>query len=474
MRRSAQQLISLPGGPGHIYLKIYHKLRALILDGSWPAGTRLPSSRRLAKDLGVSRNTAILAIDQLMADGWINTRAGSGVFVSAEAPAASRPNVSPLIPQYLDHSVSEPQPFQITPAALDIFPIDRWARIQSRIWRTASTGALNEGSGAGWYPLRCAVAAHLYAVRGLPCTPEQVVIVPSSQAAVDILLRVMAAPGDGVWMEEPGYPLVRQALRAHGLVEHSIEVDSSGMRVEDGVERAPHAKLAYVMPACQFPTCSVMSTDRRRRLLAWARSSGGYVIEDDWDFNAGFQTGHPPEPLAAADREHVLYVHSFNRLLFPALGIAALVVPEPLVARIVEHRRTIDAFTNVANQIALAEFIQSGLLAAHLRACRAAYAERRDALQRAILAHMPPSVSFDPDQAGLHLVGYLDGHSDAQLAARARRAGFACSALCDYRASSPPDAAQALLLGFAAFAPELLEPATQALAGALFSHRAFG
>ena len=170
MRRSPQPLVSLPEGPGPIYLRLYHKIRSLILDGSWPAGTRLPSSRRLAEDLLIARNTANLAIDQLMADGWIVARPGSGIYVSDEAPPVRPPASSAIAGQALDFDEGGPIPFQIIPGAIDLFPVETWARLQSQVWSKASQTALHEGSGAGWHGLRCAIAAHLHAVRGLAGT----------------------------------------------------------------------------------------------------------------------------------------------------------------------------------------------------------------------------------------------------------------------------------------------------------------
>ena len=466
MRRSPQPLVSLPEGPGPIYLRLYHKIRSLILDGSWPAGTRLPSSRRLAEDLSIARNTANLAIDQLMADGWIVARPGSGIYVSDEAPPVRPPALSAIAGQALDFDEGGPIPFQIIPGAIDLFPVETWARLQSQVWSKASLSALHEGSGAGWYGLRCAIAAHLHAVRGLVCAPEQVLVVSGSQAAIDLGLRALAQPGDQMWTEDPGYPYARQAIRAAGLVEACIPVDSEGIMVSQGVVRAPRARLAYVTPACQFPTGALMSERRRLELIDWADGGHGYVIEDDWDYNACFELAHPPEPLAARSPERVLFIHSFNRVMFPGLRIAALVVPPSLVPVLVEARQAIDGFTNVANQIALTEFIQRGHLASHLRASRIAHGERRSALHDALSRHLGDLVRFDPAQAGLHVVAHTPGQSDTALAVRARRSGLGCYAMSDF-AGDESRVDPALLLGFAAYSPAKLDEAAARLAACL-------
>ena len=468
MRRSPQQLVSLPSGPGHLHLKLYHRIRSLILSGAWSPGTRLPSSRRLAKDLGVSRSTAILALDQLIADGWISTRLRSGTYVSYEAPPA-RP--APDVPPHVAQQEAGPELFAISPGGIDLFPSHQWSRIQARVWREHPTEALLEGSGAGWYPLRRAVAGHLHAVRGLRCSPEQVVIVSGTQEAMNLAVRLLGAPGESAWVEDPGYPLARQAVRAAGLSEVGIPVDAEGIRVRDGRAMAPGARLAFVTPACQFPTGAVMSQARRRELLAWAEKRGGFIVEDDWDFNSYFQAPHPPDPIAATDGERTIFIHSFSRLMFNGLRIAALVAPEPLVPSIIELREVIAGLTNMPSQIALADFIHKGLLSAHLRACRLAYAERRAAMHRALLDYMPDLVSIDPAQAGLHALVHLDGVRDSPLAAKARRNGFACSALSDFAFGDGQNSGQALLLGFAAFPPEAIDRGVQALAEVLFGDR---
>jgi GntR family transcriptional regulator / MocR family aminotransferase len=466
MRRLPQQLVSLPEGPGPIYLKLYHKIRSLILTGAWPAGTRLPSSRRIAEDLGISRNTAFLAIDQLMSDGWIFARAGSGIYVSSEAPPARPIPSRSAADAEPDVEDPGPVPFQITPGALDLFPVAQWARLQSKVWSKASQSALNEGSGGGWFPLRSAIASHLYAVRGLTCAPEQVLVLPSSQSAVNLALRALSQAGDEMWIEDPGYPFARQAIGSAGLIECDIPVDASGIRVDVGIGRSPGSRLAYVTPACQFPTGAVMSESRRQELLDWATRRQSYIIEDDWDYNACFHFNRPPEPLAARLPDRVLFIHSFNRVMFAGLRITALVAPLELVSVLIEARQGMDGFTNVANQIALAEFITRGHLASHLRASRVAHVERRAALHRAISAHLGDYIRIDPLQAGLHTVAYTSGLPDGPMAAQARRCGLACSAMSDYM-SDLGESEPALLLGFAGHPPESLTRATESLGACL-------
>lgn len=460
MRASPQQLLSIvpPGGP--LYLQIYHRIRSLILSGAWPAGTCLPSSRALARDLKISRNTAILAIEKLMADGWVISRAGSGIYVSPEAPPARpprRPEVSaseaaPLVPV----------PLEIGQPATDAFPTEEWAKIQRNVWSTSADHALHEGAVAGWPELRSQVASYLHAVRGVDCSPDQILILGSTQSALDLCVRVLGKAGDGIWIENPGYPYAREVFQAHDLEQIPVSVDAEGISVADGVAKASSAKLAYVTPACQFPTCAIMSDERRKALLSWAEDQGSYILEDDWDFHAVFD-GRPPEPLLGSNSERVLLIHSFNRLLFPGLRIAALVVPRPLIETFVDIRYSVERFPNISNQIALAEFMHRGLLSSHLRRCISLYRERRAAMHNGIRKYLGRHVHVSSGQAGLHCLAWTRGIQDSDVAAEARRAGIACLALNDF-VMDADDVPGALVLGFAAFSPDTISDGLKDLA----------
>lgn len=464
MRSSPQQLLSIPNGAGPLYLQVYHRIRTLILTGAWPPGTRLPSSRALARDLGMSRNTGLLAVEMLMADGWIVSRAGSGIFVSSEAPPA-RHFSSPAQGDEAERGDAA-VPFDIAQGATDIFPVKEWAKIHARVWTRASKDALHEGAGAGWEPLRRSVAGYLHAVRGLACSPEQVLIMSSAQAAVDLTIRVLASPGDSIWVEDPGYLFVREAFRAHGLRQVLVPVDDDGIIVSEGIASEPRARLAYVTPASQLPTCAILANDRRSELLDWARRTGSYVIEDDWDFNAVFDGRQPPEPVAASCPEQVVFIHSFNRLLFPALRIAVLVAPVGLADKFIDARRAIDGFPNMANQIALAEFIDRGLLSAHLRKSKVTYARRRAALHSGVRQHLSRWLHIDEERPGLIGLAFTPPGRDSEMAAIARSNGIACIGLSDFKVNDSASPA-ALPLGFAAYPEEVIDDACRRLAEAL-------
>ena len=412
----------------------------------------------------MSRNTALLAVEMLMADGWIVSRAGSGIFVSSEAPPA-RQFSSPV---HVDEARPSDAavPFDIAQGATDIFPVNEWAKIHARVWTRASKEALHEGAGAGWEPLRRTVANYLHAVRGLACSSEQVLIMPSTQAAIDLTIRVLAKAGDSIWVEDPGYLFVREAFRAHRLRQVLVPVDDDGFIVSEAIASEPCARLAYLTPASQLPTCAILANDRRSELLDWARRTGGYVIEDDWDFNSVFNGEHPPEPLAAWCPEQVVFIHSFNRLLFPALRAAVLVVPPGMADKFIDARRAIDGFPNMANQIALAEFIERGLLSAHLRKSKVTYAQRRSALHSGVRRHLSRWLRIDEERPGLIGIAFTPPGRDSEMATTARNNGIACIGLSDFKVNDHGSPA-ALPLGFAAYAEDAIDDACRRLARAL-------
>jgi GntR family transcriptional regulator/MocR family aminotransferase len=460
MRPNPQQLLSMPASAGPLYLQIYHRIQKLILTGGWPPGTRLPSSRALADDLDIARNTAILALDKLLADGWIYSRPRSGMYVSADAPAGRPPLPASAANDCLS---GRPLPFDIRHGAIDIFPTSEWSKIHAQVWRRSGDEALLEGEATGWMPLRQAIAAHLYAVRGIACSPHQILVVSSSRAALDLAVRVLGRPGDHAWVENPGYRYAREVLQAGKIGVCDVPVDGSGMDVAAALAMRPDARFACVTPACQFPTGAILGSERRLQLLDWARRSDRFIVEDDWDFNAVFDRAHALAPLVASASQQTLFIHSFNRLMFPALRIAALVVPLELVPQFVEARESVGGSPNTATQIALAEFIERGLLSAHLRQCRLAYAQRRDALHCAIDAELGDWLFVDRERAGLAAIAFARAAPAAELARIATDADIACHSLGEFSSNGRAHD-DALVLGFGAFPPDMLREAAGQLA----------
>jgi GntR family transcriptional regulator/MocR family aminotransferase len=418
-----------PEPAGGLYQGLYKRLRGFILDGVWPAGTRLPSSRALASDLKVSRNTAILAVEQLIADGWAESRSRSGVYVSA----------APVAPTGAARAIDRPAPAELPPFALqrpatDLFPAQIWKQLQTRAWAEIEPHRLLTTDPAGDPGLREAIARLVCAPRGLRAHPDQILIVPSATMAIDLVAAALLRPGDQAVVEDPCRPATRQLLRTRGARLRAVSTDSGGL---DTALLPSHARLACVAPAVQFPTGATVPADRRASLIDWARSGGAWLVEDDRDSECG-QDEAAPLPLAAEAPDRSIFVASFNRLLFPGLCAAFLVAPPALVDQLRAAHASLGGRASLASQLALRAFITEGHFARHLRRRRQAYEERRATLAAAL--------GIDHAQSGLHLsVPVRDDGVAARLLAEARLGGASLSSFFEHAA-----APRRILLGLGA------------------------
>ncbi|SFS18927.1 GntR family transcriptional regulator / MocR family aminotransferase [Dyella sp. OK004] len=412
-----------PGQP--TYARICERIRSAITSGALACNARLPSSRTLAKDFGVARNTVDWALGQLVADGYIVRRRGAGSFVAPQLPARDaaprtpkRPSpatpgqTAPRLSQRAQALQSYPGHYQAASATSftpslppsDLFPRDLWNRLLHREASRPGNDYWEYGASNGLPALREAIAAHASAMRAVRCSPEQVVVVTSTQQAVELAGKALADPGDQAWVEQPGYQPVQHCLRAAGLQTVQVPVDKHGLHVEAGRQLAPHARLAYVTPSHQYPLGYEMSLPRRKALLDWAREADAYVLEDDYDGDYRYE-GRPIASLQGIDSHgRVIYIGSFNKILFPGLRIAYAIVPEALIAAFVDAKHIADGHTALLTQGVLAAFISEGHLANHLRKTRAIYDERRQAFleEAKVLAGV---LDFGPAVAGMHVTG---------------------------------------------------------------------
>lgn len=457
-RRALRTIRLDPDGEGTLQARLYRTLRSLIARGLLAAGARLPSSRALAEDLRISRNTVTATLDQLAADGWVETRRGSGVYVS-EVDVAS---TAVTAESFVLHDGPDMLPFDVGPPGLDFFPLDAWRRIQARRWASMPRSALREGASAGYSGLRRTIAEHMWIARGLPCSPDQVFITQSVRSGLDLAFRVLAKPGDEVWIEDPGYFGSRALVEAGHLRAVPVNVDEEGLDVSAGRLAAPHARLAVVTPQCQFPTGGSLSKARRAALLDWASETDAWVIEDDYDAEFRFDP-EPSVPLTTEPGgERVIYAHSFNKSLFPALRMGFLIVPTSLVEAFSALRGRLDGYPSVPNQMVLRDFIEEGWLDTHLRSCRAAYRERRSVMLEQVEPRLAPWLQFVPHHAGLHMVANLVSSLDPQdLVRSARGQGIELTPLA--MLSTRPLEERRLLLGFAGYTPGQLSRATDKL-----------
>jgi len=422
-----------------LYQQIYDHLRIAIVEGQLRQGAKLPSTRALADELGVSRNTILNAYDQLAAEGYLEHIVRKGTFVTQFLPEdfmAPSQSVSRIehvgrshrLSKRTDAVLSAPRmPVPSYPPtkeiialpvgipALDAFPFDVWAKLMSRHAHGLHPSALNYAQLVGYRPLREAIAEHVIVTRHVNCTPEQVFIVAGTQGALHLTAQVLLNPGDSVWVEDPGYPNARNALLAAGARLVSVPVDGEGIMVDTGIARAPRARMAYVTPSHQFPLGMTLSLKRRFAILDWAKRANAYILEDDYDGEYRFD-GHPLAALQGLDNhDSVIYMGTFSKVLFPALRLGYLIVPTALIDAFLAMRCSIGVGLPRLEQTVLAEFIADGHFTRHIRRMRTLYAERRSALLDAA-SDLP--LELEAPHTGLHLIGWLAAGVNDRAAAK--------------------------------------------------------
>jgi GntR family transcriptional regulator/MocR family aminotransferase len=445
---------------------LYDALRSEILEGRIRTGVRLPATRDLAAQYGLSRGTVVSAFDRLRAEGYVVQRTGSGTRVNtvlpqdllrtpraAARPAAERPPARHLtgfasrVSLFRGYEPRSIHAFRDNQPALDLFPITVWARVAARRLRRASPALLVGTEPLGYPPLQHAVADYLRTSRGVRCEPGQVAIVSGVQEALDLVARLVLDPGDRVCLEEPGYIGAARVFESVGATIVPVPVDAQGITL--GARPWRGARLAYVTPAHQFPLGLEMSLPRRLALLERARTAGTLIFEDDYDAEYRY-SGRPVPALQGLDRHGVvLFSGTFSKVLFPSLRLGYLVVPPDLVDRVTAAKSVVSRHASLLDQAVLCDFIADGHFGRHLRRMREIYAERLGVLLREGRAHLEGLVEISDIEAGLQTVGWLaNGMTDvaAQRAAAAR--GVEVTPISRY--ARTPLAREGLHLGFAA------------------------
>ncbi len=476
-----------------LYWQLYTHLRDSILAGRLKRGTKLPSSRALAGELNLSRNTVLNAYQQLEAEGYLESVEASGTFVASVLPdllpppakpslrakPSSPPNrVRPRLSHNAETLLTAPtmsSPFSRPAAkagqrafsagepALDAFPFDLWGKIVARRVRHVSGLHLIYQDSLGYRPLREAIAEHMTVTRRVNCTADQIVITAGSQGALDLIARLLLNPGDPVWMEDPGYLGARGALAGVGAKIIPIPVDDEGLNVETGIARCPAARLVYLTPSHQFPLGVTMSLARRLAILDWAKRANAYIIEDDYDSEYRF-AGKPLAALQGLDNSDcVIYIGTFSKVLFPSLRLGYLILPPALVEAVLAARRFIDIHPPLLEQAVLTDFIAEGHFARHLRRMRNLYAQRRTALLKA-MQDLP--LDLYAAETGMHCIGWLPGGTDDKAVAyHAAQHNVDVTPLSKF--SVVPMNRKGLLLGYAAVDVKHIREAACRLALAL-------
>jgi GntR family transcriptional regulator / MocR family aminotransferase len=464
-----------------VFRQIYAQVRAAVLARTLGPGTRLPSSRALAAQLGAARASVVAAYEQLLAEGYAFGRTGSGTYVSTDLPEAvvgaarrrnratlrRRPAAPASARAFAEFAPSTAQaderPFNTGRTLVDARTIEIWRKLTHRAVRTLGPQHLGYTDPRGLIELRHSIAEYLQAARGVRADPEQIVVTAGTQQAIDIAIRVLLAPGDRVWVEDPGYFLTRRQLMLANAVLQPIPVDAEGLRVDVGIATAPRARAAFVTPSHQFPTGVVLSMARRLALIAWARKAGAFIVEDDYASEFRY-SGRPLAALQGLDEgERVIYVGTLNKALFPGLRVGYAVVPEALLQAYVAARYLIDRQPPSLHQAVVAEFMREGYFAAHIRRMRLMYREQRDALAEALKRHAGGHVRIDVPDQGMHLVAHLrPGVSDLEVETAAKERGIVVRAMSRFYLAAPRRCA--LMLGFSGFPPQVIKPAAAHLA----------
>lgn len=463
------------------FRQVQDQLRTAILQGHLRAGTRLPASRILCEELGLSRQTLVRVLENLKAEGYLEARQGAGTYVSAALPQRpARVRFTPAdndAPTRLSRigAVSrgvsadighvEPKPFLPNQPALDRFPFALWRKC----WNAAARGGrmgMGYGDVAGELVLRQRIAEYLALHRRDPCDPEQIVITPGGHAAFTLAALALADPGDGVWFEDPGPVTTSNLFRTLGLNLCLTDVDADGMDIAGGMARYPDARLAFVMPSRHHPLGVTLSLPRRLALLEWARVNGAWIIEDDYDSEFRYDGAPLPSIRSIDSHGRVIYAASFSKALYPGIRIGFLVVPPQLVGTFRNLSGLIHRSVPVETQLALAEFIGGGHFASHLRRMRGLYAERRDAFLDAGQAALAGLAAVDCSESGLNALTWLmNGREDRAAQRDVLEAGLQCYPLSDYTIATPRPAA--LILGYAGVPAERMRPYLSRFAEAL-------
>ncbi|SKC96120.1 DNA-binding transcriptional regulator, MocR family, contains an aminotransferase domain [Burkholderia sp. CF099] len=471
---------------------LYEALRLAIVSGRLPGDSVLPGTRTLAQQYNLARGTVAAAYEQLLSEGYLVTRTGSGTRVSAVLPDQRHPakpipasstaanagfareSHAPWIkrlkendpPFPLSGANALPQPFFPHRGDIRLFPIDLWRQLHVRQLRPSRLLTLNDTSPAGLPALRAAIADHLAIARGVRVPLEQIVVIGSVQHALDLCMRLLTGPGDTVWMEDPGYVGARQIMHASGAHVVDVPVDQDGLRVHDGIRDAPSAALVYVTPTRHAPLGVPLSNERRAALLRWAAANGTIIFEDDYDSEYCFRSHPLPalRSLPGAD-QHVVLAGTFSKLMFPSLRLAYAVLPPRLVEPFVRAASLTVRSASGLTQAVLADFLGEGHFDRHVRRTRKIYARRAHVFERAAQKHWQDLIEVQPAIAGLDVVGRLLSVDEHTAVQKLKAAGIDAAPLGRYtqRHRHQPG----LVMGFAPFNEEEIDRAAQQVAAVL-------
>jgi GntR family transcriptional regulator/MocR family aminotransferase len=450
-----------------LYLQLYQAIMNQIMAGKIPLGARLPASRKLAQQLTVSRNTVQKAYEQLIAEGYLNGKVGSGIYVTAEIPS-NYYRKKKILPINKNEVASINEVGDFTPGIpdLQLFPHQLWARCCHKVLRHQYKQLLVTSSAYGNLILREAITDYLTQARGVRCTPEQIIITAGSQEAINLVIKTLLQPTQSIAIENPGYRGVYYAARANQANITPAPVLQDGIDLEylRKQKKSPH--LIYVTPSHQYPLGATLPVSKRLELIQLAKKNDSYIIEDDYDSEFHYQVKPLPSMQGLDQDDRVIYLGTFSKMLFPALRLGFLVVPPTLAAQFAQMKLHAFGHTSLFNQAVVAEFIASGQFTRHLKRMRLIYAEKYKAIVAACEQHLPKSVQLHAQNVGLHVtLIFRNSINDQAFVKKINKIGLYPSALSSYYQT--PQKQSGLVLGFGNMKLTDIEPGIMKIAQAL-------
>ncbi len=425
----------------------------------------------LASELDVSRNTILHVFEELLSEGYLESRVGDGTYVAKSLPedyllTRGELPTSIRLPDRTDHIAlsargkllaelalsgvpMESKAFSPDIPAFDAFPLDAWGSLMAQSWRESQPNILGSAIARGHKPLRDEITQHLHAARGVRCSADQVIVTSGTQQSLDLIARLMADHGDPVWIEDPGYIPARNVWTAAGARLVPVPVDSQGLNVEVGKQREARPRFIFTSPSRQYPLGMTLSVQRRKELMSFARAVGAWIIEDDYDSEFRY-SGYPIPAMQSQDPSHVIYLGTFSNSMLPTLRLGYMIVPEALVHPFITAKSVIDRHPPLLEQTTLSKFMAAGQFSAHVRKMRRLYLERQTVLLHGLSQHLSELMSVAPAETGMHLVGtFKHDIDDRTFCEAAKDSGITLRPLSIYYLTEPRQ--HGLILGFAAF-----------------------
>jgi GntR family transcriptional regulator/MocR family aminotransferase len=460
-----------------LYMQLYEQFRRMILSNRLRAGERLPASRNLAKELGVSRVIISQAYEQLIIEGYVVGKTGAGTFVADVLPDhLLNAGTSPLRKGalHMDGSKTaekkmaslnrvEILPFQGGTPSLDFFPYKTWHAVANKVLKEFKKYNLGYDDTLGYWNLRKEIASYLRVSRAVKCEAEQVLVVTGSQVGLNLIAATLLQKGDSVWMEDPGYFGAKEAFAHVGVKVCPVPVERDGLNIDYAIENFPDARLAYITPSHQFPLGYSLSQSKRVQLLRRAHQHDMWILEDDYDSEFRYE-GNPLPSLQGLDENaKVIYSGTFSKVLFPGLRLAYIVMPSAeMVHSFKTIKQNIDRQSPMMEQLILWKFMQEGHFLRHVRKMRLLYAKRQNILVELLHEHLQGYLRVSVAPAGMHLLCWLSEKIDVTICKREiKKQGLVVSFVDDYslRHDLPPG----MILGFTAFSKYRLKTGVEKL-----------